>query len=334
MVRIASFVNGTTTMWSNDKCQRYTLWFPSGKSRTTTKGPWAIAEVFGLPGKRGRKPKSSVKPDAIAVRLLEHFIHFGANCERVVMVTNASLNNEFSTLAQAFGTAKDISNLTGDSLVWFDRIRDAYSGYPPFVAVSKEKLFGFLSRFQIKPEVGKINDGDLYFRSELAERILKLSEIDMTVKEATKIGRELVQLVREKSHTTLPGIPSSADELRAKKGVLVGDVLRILSLSEEAYTTLRKSGSNAILALSRLQRLCEKSKVAPPLVPQICRFKAEWDAGTWPSAIISMRPMPRHSGATAMICFNSIQRVTFLSRIWSPAQNKSPMYTAQSSAPV
>jgi hypothetical protein len=112
----------------------------------------------------------------------------------------------------------------------------------------------------------------------MAQRILKLAEVDLKVSESEKIAQELLALVRKKSRTKPIELPASDAELRRQKGITARDVLKILSLSLDGYRILRKRGRDAVRPLSRLHRLCEKTNVREDLIPELCRLKTNWDA--------------------------------------------------------
>jgi hypothetical protein len=73
--------------------------------------------------------------------------------------------------------------------------------------------------------------------------------------------------------------------LKENKGVVTADLLKILSLSAQAYEELKAGNSrDTVKTLSRLHRYCLKHGMEPYIV-QVCQFKAGWDV--W-------RTMERH----------------------------------------
>ena len=71
----------------------------------------------------------------------------------------------------------------------------------------------------------------------IADLILGASEVDLRISEAKKIGAQLVAVVRDKSHLILKTLPASIEELRSRKGLMIEDILGVLSLSVEGYMT-------------------------------------------------------------------------------------------------
>jgi hypothetical protein len=95
------------------------------------------------------------------------------------------------------------------------------------------------------------------------------------------MGRDVVELVRARSGVILKPMPANmtAAELRDKKAILVDDLLKLISLSPQAYKILRQSHDrDAVRQLSRLQRYCKANGIGSELIEQICQLKAAWDA--------------------------------------------------------
>jgi len=97
----------------------------------------------------------------------------------------------------------------------------------------------------------------------------------------TLLGQEpdiITQVRRKVAHSTTV-VPASDDQLRRDKGLVVAEILSVLSLSTQAYEQLRAgTGRDTVKTISRLQRFCRKHGMIDHLV-QICEFKALWD--TW-----------------------------------------------------
>ena len=94
------------------------------------------------------------------------------------------------------------------------------------------------------------------------------------------MGTDLVTIVRSRSHVVLNSLPANVDELRATKGLVVTDVLKLLSLSEEGFRLLKEGAGDAVRTLSRLHRFCQKRSIPDSLIPQFCELKTLW-SGWW-----------------------------------------------------
>jgi Cap4, dsDNA endonuclease domain len=254
--------------------------FHQVKTRSVSQGPWTLNEFFGVKRPKGKKPKNgppkvAATPDSIFARMFDHSNKFGDRCEWFVFVSDAGVSSEFESLLDSVRPAADQSVLAGSVADEFAKLHAAL--VTAFATLSEDELFRFLKKLYVRQAVGKL--GDLKScRTLIGGRIHELSEVDLTMSEAQKIGADLVALVREKSHRKLPSLPATNEDLRAAKGLVLGDVLRILSLSTAGYHELQSGGRDSVVTLSRLHRLCKRCGMNDSLIPDFCRLKAAWDA--------------------------------------------------------
>lgn len=254
--------------------------FHQVKARSASQGPWTLNEFFGVKRPKGRQPKQgppkmSATTDSIFGRLFDHVSKFGDRCDWFVFVSDAGASSEFDSLLDGVRAAADRSALAAGVADEFAKLHAVL--VTAFPTLSEDKLFCFLTRLYVRQAVGKL--GDLKScRTLIGGRIHEMSEVDLTMSEAQKIGADLVALVREKSHRKLPLLPATNAALRTTKGLVLDDVLRILSLSTAGYRELKTAGRESVVALSRLHRLCKRCGVNDVLIPEFCRLKAAWDA--------------------------------------------------------
>lgn len=246
------------------------------KSRALSKGPWKLREVFGLKGRVGKKIVDVEPADltAPAARMLDHVMNFGSACERVAFVTNGVVDAGFQEAINSWQAASGQDVLMSNASSHFGELALAYA--QSFPGLTIEQFFKFVRTFHVEPEAGVVSE----LRTNLlvlADRMIGLSEVELTHGEAGTIADSVVDLVRAKSHATIDAFPIDEVTLRNKKAVTQGELLRLLSLSAEGYEELRRSGKNALVALSRLHRLCKRSGVPDAMIPNLCRLKAEWD---------------------------------------------------------
>lgn len=258
--------SGTSTLYG----------FHQVKTKTAKSGPWPLREVLGL-----KRKSRNVKPadeTAIAPRLLLHYFNFAEACGRVVLITNAGLNEDFESFTADLQAASAPADLKPESKSIFDETLAAYRQLPDdFSRLTEADLFQFLKRLSAQPEAARVGQSQDDLQTTLSKRIRELSEIDLRWTETVKIGKELVDLVRAKSHRVVSALIDE-DQLRNEKGIQRDEVLRLLALSPEAYRVLRESGQNVLLSLSRLHRLCKRCGIADELIVDICRYKTKWDA--------------------------------------------------------
>jgi hypothetical protein len=114
---------------------------------------------------------------------------------------------------------------------------------------------------------------------EIGVQIEEFSEIPLLQQESLLIARQIVGRVRTKATHKLTVIPTPDGALRAQKGIIVDDLLKVLSLSQAGYEALKRGESkDTVKTLSRLQRYCRDHHLGD-VVAHVCRFKADW--GVW-----------------------------------------------------
>lgn len=254
--------------------------FHQVKTRKASKGPWSLNEFFGIGRAPAKQPKvgprilPSANTDSILGRMLAHVRMFGDRCGWFVFVTDTGVASDFDELLSAARNAAAWQDISGDAAETFGRL------YWPialaFAPLAAEYFLAFLKRLYVREAVGKLTDLKAC-KDLIGGRILDLSEVNLHVSEARKIASDLVFAVRERSHRVVP-LPTTAADLRGAKGLVLDDVLRILSLSSAGYRELREGGRATVVALSRLHRLCKEGGISEQLIPDFCRLKASWDA--------------------------------------------------------
>ena len=247
--------------------------FHQVKTRTKSKGPWPPGEFFGL----ARRPKGKAEPpseaSSIFGRLWDHTSKFGSNCSNFIFVTDAGIDPQFSDFLADVHGHECSTELSAESGKIFDRILAQSS--QSLDGVTAESLFAFLSKLRVEEAIGSAQDLD-GVKALLASRIFDSSEVDLAMSEARKIGGGLVSKVRSRSHLILKALPETTEELRQLKGLVVDDVLKELSLSIEGYRSLKQEGKTAVRTLSRLHRLCRRTKIPEEYIPLLCSCKLAW----------------------------------------------------------
>jgi len=72
-------------------------------------------------------------------------------------------------------------------------------------------------------------------------------------------------------------LPLNLEDLRATKGIVIQDILQLLSLSPEGYRELKAGGKESVVSLSRLHRYCKANGFPDAFVRRCCEFKTLWD---------------------------------------------------------
>tara|TARA_R110002096_G_scaffold436021_1_gene665245 strand:- start:117566 stop:118753 length:1188 start_codon:yes stop_codon:yes gene_type:complete len=235
--------------------------------------PWSTSGIFGI-GRRSKiENQQKAQQDCMAARLFEHVVLFGDSFDCATIVTNGAAKDEVTNLLEAIACSESLDMLDGEPARDCALICRAFSLR---FEVDETMVYEFLRKLRLDTEVGSARQLDVNL-SEIGHRIYELSEIELNQPEVLAIGRQIVDLVRRKSHAIVDA-PVAYEKLKIEKGISAADVLELLSLSPEGYATLRTTGNKAALHLSRLHRLCQKSGVPEELIPDICQMKSQWDA--------------------------------------------------------
>jgi hypothetical protein len=262
--------------------------FHQVKSKSLSQGPWTFNELFGVSAPRARKKAArptksgaaakaiAVKDDAILLRLLAHDSAFGAACGGFMFVTNTGIDPIAQKLLDGIANAASLPDLGNEARDLFDQLVRGYCTGPVPRVPSPDALFGFLKKFAVAAEQGSLKPDPAL--NEICDRVFEYSEIELKTFERKQIARQLVQLIRAKATDTSVTPPVDATTLRSKKGIVVSEVLAVLSLSHEGFMALKQGGAgkDLVKTLSRLERYC-KTAGLEQFTSQICGFKAKWD---------------------------------------------------------
>jgi hypothetical protein len=258
--------------------------FFQGKTRSN--GPWTVGEFFGL-GKlnkktglrTARKPKAGSqgksKKTSIFSNLWDHTKKFGSLCDRFVFLSDVEIDSELQSLLDDSKGCADPSALPATSQTLFKSLLDSLASTDP--SITEAALFSFFQKLYWQLGIGtakNVEDAKLL----IVDRIIKASEVDLHWSEGRKMGTDLVNIVRSRSQLVLKDLPSNLNDLRAKKGLVVTDVLKLLSLSEDGFRLLKEGAGDAVKTLSRLQRFCQRRSISDSLIPQFCELKTLWSA--------------------------------------------------------
>lgn len=253
--------------------------FNQVKGRKSSQGPWTFAEFFGVAMKKAKTPSkkpAAVKTNAVVPLMLLHYKNFSDSCAGLAFVTNAGLDPALSTFLETISRSANEAALPEDARIAFEHIARAYAATNPSVAPSAADLFAWLRGLRVHTDQGQLEGADAALL-ELADIVVDYSEIDLRQRQAKQIAREIVNRVRGKVAHCTTVVPTSDDQLRRDKGIVITELLSVLSLSAQAYEELKAgAGRDTVKTLSRLHRFCLNNSMKDHLV-SVCGFKARWD---------------------------------------------------------
>ncbi len=249
------------------------------KGRKSSQGPWNFKDFFGVSKKTAAKPSkvpAQVTTDAIVPLMLLHHRNFGDSCAGLAFVTNAGLNPALSHFLETVGHSSCEGDLPEEDRNAFQHLARAYLAASPPLVSSASDLFTWLRGLTVQTDQGNLEDPEAALL-ELGNVVGDYSEIDLLQRQAKQIAREIINRVRGKAAHSTTVVPAADEQLRHDKGIVIAELLSVLSLSAQAYEQLKAGeGPETVKNLSRLQRFCQKNDMKDHLV-QICEFKAQWD---------------------------------------------------------
>ena len=253
--------------------------FHQVKGRKSSQGPWKFNEFFGVLKKKTAKPTknpAAVNMTAIVPLMLLHHKNFPDSCAGLAFVTNAGLDPALSQFLEAVAQSASEADLPEDVKNAFQHVARAYVAAKPPLAATAAELFTWLRGVKVYTDQGNLEDPQAALL-EIANVVEDYSEIDLSQRQAKQIAREIINGVRRKVAHSTTVVPASDEQLRQNKGIVIVELLNVLSLSAQAYEQLKAGeGRDTVKTLSRLQRFCLKNGMENHLV-QICEFKARWD---------------------------------------------------------
>ena len=211
------------------------------KGRKSSQGPWKFGDFFGVQMKKSATPAKqapAVSTDAIVPRMLLHHHSFGNSCAGLAFVTNVGLDVALAKFLQGIGNASDIASLSADVRIAFQHVARGYAATTPPLASSETALFTWLRGLAVHTDRGQLEDQDAALL-ELADVVVNYSEIELLQRQAKQIARDIVTQVRRKVAHSTTVVPASDDQLRRDKGLVVTEILSVLSLSTQAYEQLK-----------------------------------------------------------------------------------------------
>jgi hypothetical protein len=253
--------------------------FHQVKGRKSSQGPWKFSEFFGVLKKKAAKPTKTaptVGGDSIVPLMLLHHHNFGSGCAGLAFVTNAGLDPALARFLEEIRLVGSENELPDEERNALRHTARAYAAATPPMATSEANLFAWLRGLTVYTDRGQLENPHAALL-ELANVVVEYSEIDLLQRQAKQIAREIVSQVREKVAHSTTVVPTSEEQLRRDKGIVISELLNVLSLSTQAYEQLKAGqGRDTVKTLSRLQRFCIKNGMKDQLI-HICEFKARWD---------------------------------------------------------
>ncbi len=249
--------------------------FVQVKTNKKEKHEWDFSKVFGV--SKGKKVLKDGPSKSFAGKLFYHQLSFDEQCLNVTLLTNVFVVDDLSTLIQECSKVDSYDKLTGESSEWFNKISSSFQADFKNDNLDNTIIFNFLKKFRLRTQAGDLVDEEQKHSALFLKKIYDFSEVELTQREGYKIYSDLIEKVREKSIASIEAT-ITPDELKSKAGIVLDDLLSILSISKSGYEILKNGGDQkAIKTTTKLQKYLSSKGASTSMLDIACRAKVLWD---------------------------------------------------------
>jgi hypothetical protein len=233
---------------------------------------WSLLEVLAVKKKGQTTDDDALKKvrSSFIGKLIDQGVRFGDACLAVTLLSNVHFHDDVVTVVEEWQARKGDSKPAKILVDNFSRI----FGIKPELdeAVVRETL----AKVTLEPGVGYIGQDRERFVNASRSAIYKFSEIDLDFFEITDLANNLLDTVYQRSKGSLAAADVKA--LESRVGIVLDDLLRVLSISPSAYRALL-GGEDAkvIKTASILQRVLTASGATPAMIEFASVQKVSWD---------------------------------------------------------
>ncbi|MCH1926904.1 DUF4297 domain-containing protein [Shewanella sp. C32] len=239
---------------------------------------WTVNDLFKFI-KRGSKEleeNAEAFKDSFIGKLLVHTVIFDEECSSVIFQTNVNTENDVEEILEDISKLKFEDKYVKIILdcfnIAFKREIEA-KGKEKF---SIEEIKSSLSKLRVHCDVHYLKNGIDNFDSIAKEYIYKYSEVELSYHDAKEIAIKLLELISEKSSGVIKTI--NENEVNEKAGVGIEELLKILSISLDAYQILKESNDeNSIKSVSIIQRSLSRGGASNEQIKFCSQCKTKWD---------------------------------------------------------
>lgn len=249
--------------------------FVQVKTNNKEKHEWDFSKVFGI--SKSKKALKEGPTKSFAGKLFYHQLSFDEQCLNVTLLTNVFVVDDLSTLIQDCSTVETFDKLTGKSAEWFNKISSSFTTDFKDYELDNAIVFNFLKKFKLRTQAGDLVDEDQKHSALFLKKIYDFSEVELTQRESYKIYSDLIDKVREKSIASIDA-KITPEKLKAKAGIVLDDLLSILSISKSGYEILKNGGDQkAIKTTTKLQKYLSSKGASQSMLDSACQAKVLWD---------------------------------------------------------
>lgn len=233
---------------------------------------WSLLEILGFK-KRGQSDGDEALQRIRASflgKLLEQALKFGDSCVAVTLLSNVHFEDAVIALVDEWKARKNESKASNLLVGKFSEI---FTIDPP---LDDSATHDTLYKLSLSPAVGHIAADREPFVNSARTAIYKYSEVDLNFFEISDLANNLLDMVYQRSKGALADI--ALIDIEARAGIVLDDLLRVLSISPSAYRALLGGEDDKVIkTASILQRVLKASGASPTMIEYASVQKVAWD---------------------------------------------------------
>jgi hypothetical protein len=249
-----------------------TYHFYQVKTKGKLNHQWTLLEVLAIK-KRGQTTEvEALKKVRLSFlgKLLEHGVRFGESCAAVTLLSNVHFEDDVVNLVEEWKKRKKESKTSN---LMIDNFQGIFTVAPAWNEVATQNT---LAKLSLYPAVGHIGLDREQFINSSRTAIYKYSEIDLDFFEITDLANNLLDVVYQRSKGALANV--DLKNIGSRVGVVLDDMLKVLSISPSAYRALLGGVDDKIIkTASILQRVLKASGASPSMIEFASVQKVAWD---------------------------------------------------------
>ncbi|HAS7013034.1 TPA: DUF4297 domain-containing protein [Vibrio parahaemolyticus] len=239
------------------------------KTKSKQNHNWSLNEVFGIKSRGNTQSLEDIE-NSFASKLLLHTIVFDDNCNSVIFQTNINNHDHIESVIKDISSGEFTNKHTK---VLIDNFNECISKGKSY---SEDEIKKRLTKLKFETDVQYLKSKNNNFDAIVRDKIYRYSEVDLDYFDTQEIIMKLLELVSRKSSGKIDEY--TLENIENQAGIAIDDLLSILSISKEAYESLKNGGDpKAIKNVSIIQRSLQAVGVENETIKYCSKCKLDWD---------------------------------------------------------
>ncbi|EIE1221528.1 hypothetical protein LCX91_003209 [Vibrio parahaemolyticus] len=195
---------------------------------------------------------------------------FDDNCNSVIFQTNINNHDHIESVIKDISSGEFTNKHTK---VLIDNFNECISKGKSY---SEDEIKKRLTKLKFETDVQYLKSKNNNFDAIVRDKIYRYSEVDLDYFDTQEIIMKLLELVSRKSSGKIDEY--TLENIENQAGIAIDDLLSILSISKEAYESLKNGGDpKAIKNVSIIQRSLQAVGVENETIKYCSKCKLDWD---------------------------------------------------------